>query len=243
MSLRVIRFLLLSLGFSAAAQATSTLTVALDPSLRYLNPLEFVDVNGNTTGYAGVIQTTLNSSQILDAFCLDLYHDVSPNTTYHYNVYAPNDPSSQAYSTNVGRAAWLYVNFLPVVNAATGNNKGIDGAALQLAIWDVIHDNGNGLTSGTIRMQTSPTPDNNSSAAYGLATTWITASAGHTSNGAAILINGGGPSVSQTLITNVSALSASNLNSPEPEMMGLVGAGLLTVGLVSKRISEKTSRV
>lgn len=234
MNRRYLSYFLLGLCTVAGAHAATSLTVALDPAERYLNPLEFVDVNGNVTGYAGVIQVTLDGTDLLDVFCVDLYHDVSPGITYTYTAYAVNDPSLSSFSTNLEQAAWLYVNELPVVNAAPASEQGIYGAALQLAIWDVVDDNAGGLSAGSIQAQTSPAPDPNSAAAYALASTWIADSTGQSSTDATILMNVNGPTASQTFITS-SAAMVDVFATPEPGTMALVGAALLIVGLARKR--------
>jgi uncharacterized protein (TIGR03382 family) len=235
MSLRHLSYLLLSLTcFTRVCTATS-LTVAFDPSGRYLNPLEFVDVNGNVTGYAGVIQATLDGTTVVDVFCVDLYHDVSTGTVYTYTTYSVTDPASTSFSPNIAQAAWLFVNEMPVVDAASASDQPVYGAALQLAIWDVIHDGGDGLSSGQIQQQTSVAPDPNSAAAYSLASTWITASQGQSAYNAAVLMNVGGPTASQTFITAKAGTTISVASTPEPATMFLAGAGLLLVGLSGRR--------
>jgi PEP-CTERM motif len=229
-------YFLLSLSLAASAQASSSLTVNFDPAGRYLSPLEFVDANGNAQGYAGVIQVTLNGNELLDVFCVDIYHDVSPGVTYTYNTYSVTDPVAASFSPNILQAAWLYVNELPVVDAAPTAQQGIYGAALQLAIWDVIHDGGDGLSAGTVQAQTSPTPDPNSAAASALANTWIADSVGQTSTSATLLMNVAGPTASQTFITASSLpLTQSVSPVPEPATMGLAGAVLLLIGVAGRR--------
>jgi PEP-CTERM motif len=240
MSLRNLSYLLLSLTCFTGVCAASTLTVDLDPSGRYLNPLEFVDVNGNVTGYAGVIQATLDGTTVLDVFCVDLYHDVSPGTVYTYTAYNVNDPASTSFSPNIAQAAWLVVNEMPLVNAASASDQPVYGAALQLAIWDVIHDGGDGLSAGQIQQQTSVAPDANSAAAYTLASTWITASQGQSAYNAAVLMNVDGPTASQTFITAKAGTTFSLVSTPEPATMCLAGAGLLLVGLVGRRKAQRS---
>ena len=168
-------------------------------------------------------------------FCVDLYHDVSPGITYTCTACAVSGPTLSSFSTNVEQAAWLYVNELPVFNAAPTSEQSVYGAALQLAIWDVIHDGGDGLSAGTVQQQTSPAPDPNSAAVYALASTWIADSVGQSSTDATILMNVNGPTASQTFITSSGGMVAA-LSTPEPVTMGLVGAALLLVGLVRKRV-------
>jgi hypothetical protein len=218
---------------SSTAGATSILTVDFDPQGRYLNPLSFSAVNGPKTGYAGVISATLDG-QHLDLFCVDLYHDVSPGVNYTVNIWAPNDPAAQAYSLNLGRAAWLYLNYLPVVNAAV--DKDVEGAALQLAIWDVIHDSGDGLATGTIKLDAGTT-NAASQNSYGYTAQWITASSGHSINNAAVLINVGGPNASQTLLAAV----PNAVPTPEAATFGTMGTALLVLGLVGRKRLQRAA--
>ena len=62
-----------------------------------------------------------------------------------FEEYTADSISALDYNPNGAQAGWLMQTFLPVTNTA------IDGAALQLAIWDVIHDGGDGFDAGRIR--------------------------------------------------------------------------------------------
>jgi len=62
MKQRYLLYFLLSLCAAAGAHAATSLTVDFDPAGRYLYRLEFVDVNGNVSGYAGAIQATLDGT-------------------------------------------------------------------------------------------------------------------------------------------------------------------------------------
>jgi len=101
MKLKCSLALVCGLVLSSTAGATSILTVDFDPQGRYLNPLSFVDANGLSSGYAGVIFATLDGKP-LDVFCVDRYTDVSPGINYTVNVWTPSDPAALAYSANLG---------------------------------------------------------------------------------------------------------------------------------------------
>jgi hypothetical protein len=204
------------------------LVVSLDNQGRYLDPVNFIDKNGPASGYAGVFLATLNGTTTYPVFCVDLYTDINPGVAYNVNIYAPNDPAVVDFSSNVPQAAWLYNTYLPQVNAAS--NKNVYGAALQLAIWDVMLDGGNGLTSGTFQKDPTVT-DPNQLAAYTLAASMIQASQGQSMLNAAVLLNVAGPNGSQTLITAAGALDP----APEPSTLVLISVGLLGVGVLKHR--------
>ncbi|MEO8024994.1 MAG: PEP-CTERM sorting domain-containing protein [Bryobacteraceae bacterium] len=211
--------LLLLTGVSTQTAAAGTLFVTVDDQGRYIDPFRFVDKNGPASGYAGVFLASLDGSAQFPVFCVDLYTSISPGVGYSVNALAPNDPAAVAYSTHLSQAAWLYVTYLPQVNAAS--NKAVAGAALQLAIWDVIHDGGDGLLSGTIQINPSITNSTNI-AATTLAATMIAAAQGQSLLNAAVLMNVSGPGGSQTVITGAPAFD----QVPEPSALSLLGLGL-----------------
>ena len=113
--------------------------------------------------------------------------------------------------------------------ASTATDRAIDGAALQIAIWDVVHDGGDGLSAGRIRSASNQ--NSNSTAAYTLATTWISESTGHAVNNVTIMINTAGTSQMQTLISYDGVLT------PEPGTI-LCGAGLAAIVLFRRRLKR-----
>ncbi len=111
---------------------------------------------------AGVGVLRIDGTTLLDALCANLFQSITIGQTYNA---ASIDAS--AYDLDGSSAAWLIRAFLPVVNAATGLTKQIDGAALQLAIWDTIHDGGDGFSNGRIR-----STGNTNSSILALANQW-----------------------------------------------------------------------
>ena len=106
-----------------------------------------IKIDGNVRGVkAGVGVLRIDGTTLIDALCANLFQGITIDQTYNA---ASIDAS--AYDLDGSSAAWLIRAFLPVVNAATGLTKQIDGAALQLAIWDTIHDGGDGFNNGRIR--------------------------------------------------------------------------------------------
>lgn len=97
--------------------------------------------NGDANGYAGAVNITVSDTVdgTVDtiAFCVDLFTS-SGLSTYNTTLQSPSTV------TNGGRVAWL-LQSLPSVDTAT------EGSGLQLAIWDIVHDNGDGLAAGVVR--------------------------------------------------------------------------------------------
>ena len=84
------------------------------------------------------------------AFCADLFTDIYFGNNHTSNLAGVNTIS------NGGRAAWLIDNYLPTgleLNATTL------GAAMQFAIWDILHDGGDGFGAGLVRSATSNMTD------------------------------------------------------------------------------------
>jgi hypothetical protein len=94
-----------------------------------------------------------------DVYCVDMYHfDQSPtqvnleafdavsNLTDFNKAF---DGLTQAqWNDRLDQAAWLYTEYNPTVQGASGLSKAEDGAALQLAIWDIMAGPTSGFTFG-----------------------------------------------------------------------------------------------
>lgn len=157
--------------------------------------------------FAGQLFGNLDGRSIV-AYCLDLF------TGIDYIAYNTTTGPPSGYS-NGGRASWILENYGGSVN---GNDSAI---ALQLALWDVVHDGGDGLSVGSVILDVSA-----SATIRNAARDIILASFGHSSNNATIL-NNVNPSTgyfAQTLITYDPSLA-----TPEPSTYGLMGVGLTVV--------------
>jgi len=145
------------------------------------------------------------------AFCVDLFTLIN-YATYNSNLGTPD------MINNGLRVAWLLENY--GLTAVTN-----DGAsAVQLAIWDLVHDNGDGFGAGRVQLASSA-----SSNLTALSNLYLSNSIGQSSTQATILFNtsltNGSPA--QTLITSYVPTAA----SPEPSTFVLLGAGVLAIGL------------
>ena len=156
--------------------------------------------------FAGEILVTINGQNYI-AYCVDFFTEIGTGT-YNSTFLSP------ASYLNGARAAWIYeMNAFASVTNATA-------AAIQLAIWDVIHDGGDGLNAGNIRLSSS-----GSSSLRTAAEALINASAGHTSVNETILQNmafNGAPA--QWLIT--AGKLYPNSAVPEPATWTMIAGGL-----------------
>ncbi len=195
-------------GATAAEATTITLT-----GLGYYQTIPLI-VNTTTpeSAIAGQIRVNVGGTDLI-AFCVDLFTNIGFST---YNTIL-GTPSSYGGGE---RAAWIYENYNPGVNTDEA------GAALQLALWDVVHDGGDGLSAGNVQLDPA-----GSASLRAVASAIVSASAGHSSSNATILYNTsfeGAPA--QTLITSFIA-------TPEPGTWLMMAAGLCLTGFGRRRRS------
>lgn len=132
----------------AAALAAGSVTASETLTVQSLTAGKFSTVNLNYNGnslnvYAGPQLVKLGSGPLFDAYCVDLDHWNTLPSSYPVDVLSTN------LLTNGQRIAYLYNTYAQSVTNATM------GAALQLAIWDVLVDGGNGLGAGNLKSNVS----------------------------------------------------------------------------------------
>ena len=185
-----------------------------------------VNVNGTEyTVWAGPFLVGVNGGPItLDVFCLDFFTSIDNHATYSVIV---TPPSAALFQT----AAQMYSTYVSNMANATGAARKLYGAALQIAIWEVVIDGFNlgtinDLANGNFRASTV-TPfatDLNT-----IVTSYLTSVLGPVAPGTVIyqsansnipmqaLIGGGGPEV------------------PEPGTWALLGTGLIGLSFLRRR--------
>jgi hypothetical protein len=181
----------------------------------------------NTSAYwAGGILITVDGYS-RSVFCVQLFTDIYLNTTYTTTI----DFSDTA---NLKRVGWLLQNEFPVGQVA--------GAAFQLAVWDIIEDNGDGFgtatkTAGTVSQSTDP---NNltSSAVLTAAVKYEADSLGKTSDYGAVYHNYLGATPMQNLM-GTPVTDGGPSPAPEPSAIFLMIGGLALIGLGRLRIGRR----
>ena len=215
--------LALTLGFgSLALQAGPTVTLTGVDTNRGAN-VTFTHNGVTETGFAGVILATFNGVSISPVFCVDLFTNIDL-ATYDSNRLAPR------VSRHEDRVAWLYVNQVSTVVSQD------TGLAFQLAIWDIIHDNGDGLSAGQVSTSTF---SGLTATQISLANAYIAASLGKSLLSGAIIYQNfsrtnGAPA--QNLIG--ASTPYDNIDNPEPASAGLVvvGLALAATGTLRRRV-------
>ena len=128
-------FALAALGVSA--QAT---TLTFHNMASGLSTGVSISFNGTAMNVsAGPQEVSLNGGTRFNAYCVDLSHWNSAGSSYGVNV---NGLSTVA---NSGKVENLFEKYSLGVNSAS------TGAAFQLALWDIVYDGGDGLSSGSFK--------------------------------------------------------------------------------------------
>lgn len=257
-SARTVRCLLIGLLVFAGLASASTITANVDWTR---GSDLWINENGTPTDayFAGVvlINLTENGQQYSrDTLCVDLFTDIYVGQPYNTTVTDPNSIKGR----NLVRVAWLLNNALmptqgPVYSSAIPSSDFVttasQGAGIQLAIWDITTDGGDGFSSGRVQASTSPgNPTNPAVLAW--ANTYESLSAGRSSDQAFVYVNSaidsglpaqmlegpifrdGGPKPQGVTLTGIDP-------TPEPATCLLAGIALVGLGLV-KRTSKTSSR-
>jgi hypothetical protein len=162
-----------------------------------------VSVTGNGQTYnvfAGQLNLTVDGQSMI-GFCVDLYAKIG------YQSYTTVTGAPASYA-NGGQAAWIVQTYGPQVST------GMQAAALQLALWDVVHDAGNGLTAGNLVLNAAA-----GNSLLAAADAIVQASQGKSSTHATIFCNTSATGYhAQTLI-------AATNDVPEPSTVAMLTAG------------------
>jgi hypothetical protein len=208
--------IVLALLSTSAALANSIIVVGTHTSLGqniWMNET-LNSTSTNFEAWSGGIDIKVDGySRVV--FCVDLFTDINVGT-YNAVLGAPGTPQLQ-------RVAWLLQNQYP-----TNKNN---AAGFQLAIWDIIHDNGDGFTAGMVRRSTdarNPTSNTIVTTALG----YETASLGKSSTKAVVyhISNSAGLSM-QTLMGAWPNDGGPYDETPEPTAKVLVVSGAALIGI------------
>jgi len=116
--------------------------------------------------FAGVIYISLTDSghqYDRDTLCVDLFTDIYLGISYNTTVVQPQ----QVPGKNLTRVSWLVDNaLLPTQNQSYTSllpqadfvATAAQGAGIQLAVWDIVHDGGDGFSTGRVQASANTDP-------------------------------------------------------------------------------------
>ncbi len=222
----------------ASVQSATTIAVNIPASTVFANyigiePNEFEtttdQVNGNPSQVdrSGALSVSLgttagsdNLSAAYNAYCLDDLNILSPSGGDEFEV-VPEPITSASNGTttisasNAGRIAFLYNHF------GNASLTAVQSSALQLAIWELLYDNGTtaDFSSGNFQVlgPVSPTNQTTLNAVLAQATTYFNESAGKSE--AALFLNATGTQLPGTLFQSLIATGSYNFGveqTPQP---------------------------
>ena len=207
--------------------------------------------------FAGVIQIDVMDAGVSvtrDALCVDLFTDIYIGSTYDTYAYNPDEIPGK----NLPRVAWLVDNALPVNAAQQAASQlasndwvttPIQGIGLQMAVWDIVHDNGDGLFAG--RVQASANGDVTDHTSDPTGATWtyydwerfyLTSSLGQSSNSAYVYDNYTSDGTQMQMLISPRYMDGGLVPNPEPGTLLLVGLSLIAVGYYSRKKTMGRSR-
>jgi hypothetical protein len=153
-----IGLLVAGLAACGIASGSTTVTVTGVDMSRGQN-IYFLEDGTAVQGYAGAIVVNANNAST-SVLCVDLFTNINLNDVFQVNFLNPQylDPTNTAAGL---RAAYLFVTqFGTISSYLSSQNPSITlaqaTAALQLAIWDIVHDGGDGFSAGRIRSSSVP---------------------------------------------------------------------------------------
>jgi hypothetical protein len=174
----------------------------------------WIDENGaNKQVWSGGIDIKVDGYSRM-AFCIELFVNINVGTYTSVLDFADT-------SSNMQRVAWLLNNAYPTTAA--------QGAGFQLAVWDIMTDNGDGFTSGLVRKSTGTATD---ATVLGDAINYETISAGKASTvNIVVYHNTQNKTAVQTLMGLWPTDGGPIPETPEPAAIVLVLSGLSLIGL------------
>ncbi len=214
-------------------------------------------------GLAGVILITLtdpNGTFYRDTLCVDLFKNIYLGQQYSTTVMSPNEAALAYGKQNLGLVSWLIDNALvPKQGTFTSVLPSVDwvttpfqGAGIQLAIWDLVEDGGDGLTSGRLRLVPGATdpdvvkwaetyeclalgPQSPSCLLAGISPL----GPGHPTNDAFVYINSDN---NAQMLEGPKFFDGGPEPNPEPSTFALIGGGLLAASFAVRKKLRYRSR-
>jgi len=192
--------------------------------------------------FVGVVTLTLDENGVLydrDTLCVQLFTDINVGVWYQTVLLTPSQ-----VGTNLERVSWLIDNaLLPTQTTITSTAIPKDdwvttvqtGEAIQLAVWDIVQDGGDGFSSGQVQFSSKP-GDPTDPIVQGLAQYYEAVSFGMSSNDAYVYENFSlADGSAAQMLEGPEFLDHGPTPFPEPSTFVLGGAGLAAAAWLGRR--------
>ena len=203
--------------------------------------------------FAGVIFLQLTSgSQTFDrdSLCVDLFTDIYIGQQYNSTLLDP----SMVPGKNLMQVSWLVDNallpaqdstFTSVLDPSDWVTSSVQGMGIQFAIWDIVHDGGDGFSSGRVQAASASDANNNGLGAtdasvIAWAQLYESLSAGQSNDQAYVYNNVSLNGTPAQMLIGPQFADAGPVPIPEPQTclpvgVALIGLSLMTRWLVQRR--------
>jgi PEP-CTERM motif len=244
MSIRI-AILVLSLSVTCGVAYADTISATgVDPNRS--ETIWMAEKGTPAQGIAGVISIDLTTTggdvYHRDTLCVDLFVSIYLGQTYNTNVLSPAEVSGKDH---LGIVSWLIDNallpsqssFASVLPPADWVTTPAQGAGIQLAIWDLVEDDGDGLSSGNVQISTAAGEATEQDVAD-WANTYESLAVGHLaqpSDDAYVYVNTDFNGHGAQMLEGPQFQDGGPEPAPEPSTFALGGGGLVAAGLVTYR--------
>jgi hypothetical protein len=223
---------ILGLATAPVATATTSTVTVTGVDMSQGQNLYFLQDGTVVQGYAGAIVVNANSAST-SVLCADLFTNIALNDVFDVNFLNPQylDVSNPSRGLQV---AYLFVTqFGTIGSHLSSQNPGLTlaqaTAALQFAIWDIVHDGGDGFSAGRIQAS-SASGQGTDAAVLAAAIQQVQFSLNYTSGptNATLWRHVNGPLVKQQLLGFYQPGTENGV--PEPASSFLIAGGLGLLG-------------
>ncbi|MFM9873811.1 MAG: hypothetical protein ACKVQS_10145 [Fimbriimonadaceae bacterium] len=108
----------------------------------------------NVTVYAGAQSVSVDGGSAINLYCIDLDHSNQAGYNYNANIVGAGSVANSAMIANLFSHAWTTIN------------DSTEAAAFQIALWDIITDGADGISTGNFKVTSASSAITTQTATY-----------------------------------------------------------------------------